>query len=159
MREKTLEDTIIFTVQKATFDESTTARLIELSRIWADENITFGLRANTKEDLKEPCFTAVSEGEIIGYAFGHYYEREHPNSVIKKGSRCFELDELYVLPRFRSEGVGAALFRAIEKEARQNADFMTLTTATKDWRRILSFYSDGMEMVFHDAYLVKALEE
>lgn len=149
----------MFTIEKAVLDEKTVERLIELSVDWMNEDITFGLRANTAEDLKEPCFVAVSDEEIIGYAFGHYYEREHPNSVIALGSRCFELDELYVSPAFRSSGVGRALFMAIEKEARGSAAFLTLTTATKDWRRILEFYADDMEMVFHDAYLVKALEE
>ena len=149
----------MFTIEKAKLDERTAERLIELSEEWAKEGITFGLRANTEEDLKEPCFVAVSDGEIIGYTFGHYYEKERKTSVIDTGSRCFEVDELYVSPAFRSMGVGRALYKAIEEEARSGADFITLVTATKDWRRILGFYTDDMGMVFHDAYLVKALNE
>ena len=149
----------MFTIEKAVLDEGTKKRLIELSEEWAAEGITFGLRANTEEDLKEPCFVAVSEGEIIGYAFGHYYVKEEKTSVIDVGSRCFEVDELYVSPAFRSMGAGRALYKAIEEEAYREADFVTLVTATKDWRRILKFYADDMGMVFHDAYLVKGKKE
>ena len=34
---------------------------------------------------------------------------------------------------------------------------MTLNAATKDWRKILGFYADKMDMVFHSAHMIKPL--
>ncbi len=131
--------------------------LIRLSAEWEREGITFGLRANTAEDMREPCFIAKVGGSIAGYAFGHFYAKETRNSFIEIGARCFELDELYVRPEYRSQGIGRELFRAIEGAAK-GADFMTLSTATKDWQRILKFYADDLGMTFHSAYMIKPLE-
>lgn len=147
----------MITIKKAALDDDTVARLIGLSQRWEEENCTFGLRANTREDLREPCYVALEEGRIIGYAFGHFYTREQALSCIPGGSRCFELDELYILPDYRSRGLGRQLFRALEAEVKAEADFLTLSTATKDYRRVLRFYAEENDMTFHDAFLFKPM--
>ncbi|MBQ4341672.1 MAG: GNAT family N-acetyltransferase [Clostridia bacterium] len=130
--------------------------LLKLSEDWTREGITHGYIPNKPEDVTEPCLVARIDGGIAGYAFGHYYNKETRNSFIEPGVRCFELDELYVVPEHRSAGVGALLFRAMEEEVR-DAEFMTLNAATKDWRKILGFYADKMDMVFHSAHMIKPL--
>ena len=74
-----------------------------------------------------------------------------------EGSRCFEVEELYVRPSRRSKGIGAALFRCAEKAVKGEADYITLSTATKNWRAILHFYLDELEMSFWSARLFKKL--
>ncbi|MBR4158168.1 MAG: GNAT family N-acetyltransferase [Oscillospiraceae bacterium] len=131
------------------------AQLIRLSEIWAAEGSTFGLIPNTREDIREPAFAAFDGDLIIGYAFGHYYTTERKTSCIDVGSRCFELDELFVTPEYRSKGVGGTLFKEIEREVKDKASYLTLSTATKDYKRILRFYIEDNDMFFHDAFLIK----
>lgn len=150
---------IMITYQKAQFDEKTIARLIELSKQWVDEESCFGVIANTKEDLKEPCFVAVENDVIIGYVFGHFYDLEKKVAYLEIGTRCFEVDELYVIPEYRSKGVGAKLFSLIENEAKKEVDYLTLATPNKDYKQILKFYAEKNEMVFHSAFLFKDLNK
>ena len=147
----------MFKVQKAELTDALAARLIELSELWAAEGCTHGLIPNGPEDLKEPLWIALDGETVIGYAFGHFYTAENRTSYIEPGSRCFDLDELYVLRSRRSEGIGRALYEAMREEVRGEADYVTLVTATKDWRRILRFYTEEVGMDFHNAFLIQSL--
>ena len=144
-------------IREIELTEDRVARLIALSQMWVDENISHGMRANERDDIHEPVFAALDGEEIVGYAFGHAYAKEKKTDTIPAGSRCFDVDELYVLPDYRSHGVGGRLFRAIEAYAKTQADFLTLATSTKDYRRVLRFYAEQNGMDFHDAYLTKKL--
>lgn len=144
-------------IKKAKYDDATVKRLIELSRLWAEEDITFGLRPNQREDLQEPCFVALDEGTIVGYIFGHYYEADKKTTVHDIGEKCFEVDELYVQKEYRSKGIGKRLFQAMESEVKGKAACITLVTATKDYRRMLKFYDEDAGMTFHDAFLCKRI--
>ncbi len=144
-------------IQKANFDDATVARLIELSRSWEEENSTFGYRANTKEDLQEPCFIALDGATIIGYGFGHFYQATKKTAIHEIDDCCFEVDELFVLKAYRSQGIGKQLMEALEKEARSKAKAITLVTATKDYKKVLHFYDACAGMTFHDAYMFKKL--
>ena len=139
-------------------DEKTINELIALSFLWTEENCTNGLRPNTREDLNEPCYIAVDDGKIAGYIFGHYYDIEKNFSFAEAGTHCFFIDELYVLPNYRSKGIGRKLFAMIEEEVKTKADFIDLATSTKDWRRVLRFYEEETGMSFHDAFLYKSLK-
>ena len=145
-------------IKKAVLDEKTVNRLIELSGIWEEEGCTTGLIKNTAEDLREPVYAAYDGGEIIGYAFGHFYTQEKKAGYVQPGGKCFYLDELYVLPQYRSHGTGKRLFDAISAEAAEQADFLCLATSTKDYKRVLKFYVEDGKMDFHDAFLTKKLK-
>ena len=142
-------------IVKATLDDKTVDALIELSKEWASENITYGYRANQRSDLNEPCFLAIDDNQIIGYIFGHYYDNEKFIADIQVGDKCFDVDELFVKKEYRSQGIGKKLFHALEEEVKNNVSYITLPTATKDWQRILHFYDDEVGMTFHSAFLFK----
>lgn len=133
--------------------------LIELSKVWVEENISFGLIVNGIEDIKEPCVVAREGEKIVGYAFGHYYVTEERTSYIEIGSNCFFIDEVYVLPKYRSRGIGKQLMDTLEKEVSKNVEYITLSTSTKDYKRILKFYVEECGMIFHSAYLIKKSEK
>jgi GNAT superfamily N-acetyltransferase len=141
--------------EKETLTKENIAELIRLSHCWAEEECSHGIVPNTEEDLNEPLYTARDEGKLIGYIFGHFYTAEKRTSYIEPGSRCFEVDEFYVLPEYRSRGIGRQLFSAIEAEVMQNAEYLTLATSTKDYRKILRFYTETAGMDFHSAFLIK----
>ena len=144
-------------IREIELTEDAVRQLIALSQVWVDENISHGLVKNSREDLKEPVFAALDGEEIVGYAFGHAYVKEKKTDSVPVGSRCFDVDELYVLPAYRSQGMGGRLFQAIEDYAKTQGDFLTLATSTKDYRRVLHFYAEQNGMDFHDAYLTKKL--
>ena len=148
----------MITYKKAQFDEKTVSRLIELSKQWVDEDSCFGMVTNTKEDLKEPCFVALDNDLIVGYVFGHFYELEKKVTPLEAGTKCFEVDELYVIPEYRSKGIGGQLFSLVENEAKKEVNHITLATSNKDYKKVLKFYAEKNGMVFHSAFLVKDLK-
>ncbi|MBR2926125.1 MAG: GNAT family N-acetyltransferase [Clostridia bacterium] len=138
-------------------NEETIQRLIELSQAWEAEACSYGIVANTAEDITEPLCVAIETDKIIGYIFGHYYVVENKTSYIEVGEKCFMVDELYVLPEYRSQGVGRELFRKLENEVKDSCAYITLSTSTKDYKKILHFYVDEVDMGFHSAFLIKPM--
>lgn len=143
-------------IREIALTEEAAEQLIALSRAWVEEDCSFGMAVNTREDLREPVFAALDGDRIVGYAFGHEYVEKNP-SVAPAGSRCFDVDEIYVLPAYRSRGIGGRLFAAVEAYAKTRAQYITLATSAKDYRRALHFYAERNGMVFHDAFLMKRL--
>lgn len=142
-------------IRREALTDETAARLMALSALWVEEGCSFGMVKNDPEDLREPLWTARDNGVLAGYLFGHFYRQEKRISVVEPGSECFEVDELYVLPEYRSRGVGRRLFAVMEADVRPQAAFITLTTSTKDWRKVLKFYAEDAGMIFHNAYFFK----
>lgn len=134
--------------------------LIALSADWEAENSCYGYRKNGPEDILGSRVFLARQGEtIVGYLFGHGSEAEKTSSIIEAGTKYFEIEELYVRPAFRSQGVGKALFQFTEKKLRREgeAKMMMLSTATKNWKAILHFYLDELDMNFWSARLFKTL--
>lgn len=138
-------------------DDDTVAQLIALSREWEAENCTHGLTANTRADLKEPLAVALDGGKIVGYIFGGFYQMERRTSYAQAGDPCFAVEELYVLPQYRSRGIGKALFHMMEEYVGDKCRFLTLSTATKNYKAILNLYVEELGMTFHSAYLIKEM--
>ena len=130
-------------------------QLIVLSKLWAEEDITNGLIPNKLSDLKEPCIAAFDGDKVIGYIFGHFYTADKKINTIEPGSKCFEVDEIYVLKQYRNHSIGGKLFKAMEEEVKKEAAYITLPTSTKDYQKILKFYIEMMDMTFHSAFLYK----
>ena len=54
-------------------------------------------------------------------------------------------------------GSGEALFRYAEDTVRPEAEYMVLSTATKNWKAIFHFYLDELDMKFWSARLYKKI--
>lgn len=139
-------------IRREALTDETAACLMAFSALWVEENCSFGMVKNARDDLHEPLWTARDNGVIAGYLFGHFYKQERRLSGIEPGSDCFEIDELYVLPEYRSQRIGGRLFAAMEADVKARAAFLTLTTSTKDWRKMLRFYAEDVGMTFHNAF-------
>ena len=146
-------------IKKITLNSDYVEQLIELSKIWAEEKITVGLVPNDEADLKEPCVAAITNGKIVGYAFGHYYNMQKKFGEIEKGAKCFDVDEIYVLPNFRSQGIGKMLLDKLKEEVKKEASYLTLVTSTKDEKKIVHFYQEVGEMTFGYAYFYQNLNK
>lgn len=138
-------------------NDSNAQSLIEMSKKWEAEQCTWGIVANSLSDLTEPIFVAIDNDKIIGYTFGHFYVVENKTSYIEIGSKCFMVDEIYVNPTYRNQGIGKTLFRMLEEYVKSDCQYITGSTSTKDYKKILNFYVDELDMNFHSAFLIKKM--
>ena len=134
-------------------------KLIAMSAAWEAESSTYGYRKNDRSDIEgNRIFLAERNGEILGYLFGHEEKSERASSIMANGTPYFEIEELYVVPSHRSEGIGRSLFHFAEQVVKAaGIEFIMLSTATKNYKSILHFYIDELEMDFWCARLFKKL--
>lgn len=147
-------------IQEVAPEGTVLEELIELSRLWEQENSTWGYRTNGPEDLEgRRVFVAREDGRIIGYLFGKMAQSKDAQSIMPEGTGYFFVEELFVRPERRSQGVGGALFRFAEDTLRGETEYIRLGTATKNWKEILHFYLEEMGMTFWSAGLFKKISE
>ena len=139
-------------------DEKTLAQLIHFSEDWAAENSCYGYRPNDKTDIEGNRIFFAEDGDaVIGYLFGKICRSEQTKSIMPEGTPYFEVEELYVVPERRSQGIGAKLFKYTEEAVKSEAEYMVLSTATKNWKAIFHFYLDELDMTFWSARLFKKI--
>ncbi|MBQ3222445.1 MAG: GNAT family N-acetyltransferase [Clostridia bacterium] len=134
--------------------------VIDLTGVWEAENITFGLRKDTPEDL-EGCRIWVAQeegGRIVGFVAGREDVYKRKSSVLDENEKYFEIEELYVLPEARSQGIGDMLFKRAEEYARAAGyRHILLSTATKDTMAMLRFYVEKQQMQVWSMRLFKEI--
>lgn len=147
-------------IKKYELNNNSINAVIELSKEWEREDLTYGYCANDKNDLiGKDLFIAYFDDKIIGYLFGKCLEIGETIAPIEKDTKYFEIDEIYVKKKYRSKGIGHALFEFIENYYKQKVDYITLSTATKNYKSILHFYIEKMDMNFWSAKLFKKIKQ
>ena len=133
--------------------------LIAMSEDWEQERSTYGYRKNNESDIEgNRVFLADCDVQTVGYLFGKTELSKNSGSIMPDGTEFFEVEELYVIPQMRSQGIGRALFEfAQNKLKEEGVPYIMLSTATKDYKRILHFYIDEMGMDFWSARLFKKI--
>ena len=126
-------------------------KLIQLSAQWAAEQSCYGYYPNTEADIEgKRIFLAEDEDGIEAYLLGKVETAKNMKSVMPEGTLYFEVEELYVVPEKRSQGIGEALFRFAEDIIKKDVQFIALSTASKTARRFYIFtwmnwgYSSGV---------------
>ena len=132
--------------------------LIRMSEDWEKENSCHGYRKNDKSDIDgNRIFLAYDGDTVIGYLFGYAEKSKESSSIMPDGTPCFEIEELYIRPEYRNHGIGRKLFDYVENTVRGEVDYLMLSTATKNWKAILHFYLDELDMDFWSARLFKRI--
>ena len=130
--------------------------LLQMSADWAAENSCRGYYPNGESDIRGNRIFLVLDGDTpVGYLLGHLCHAERDSTVMASGTPFFEVEELYIIPTQRSKGLGGALFRYAEEKVKQEAEYILLSTATKNWKAILHFYIEELGMEFWNARLFK----
>lgn len=133
-------------------------QLIRFSIDWEKEESCYGYRANEKSDIEgNRIFFAEEDGKVCGYLFGNIHHSKNMKPIMPTDTPYFEVEELYVAPYARSKGVGSALFRHVENLVKPEASYMMVGTATKNWKAILHFYLEELDMDFWSARLFKKI--
>ena len=147
-------------IYETVLDDKVLKALIRLSKDWAAENSCYGYRQNDKSDIEgNRIFLAEESGDVVGYLFGKVNRSEQMKSIMPEGTPYFEVEELYVVPERRSRGIGEKLFRYAEETVKTDAEYMVLSTATKNWKAIFHFYLDELNMTFWSARLFRKIEK
>ena len=145
-------------ISEAELNEEILKELIDLSVEWEKEDSCYGYRSNQEEDIRgNRIFLAQEDGRIVAYLFGHSEESKNQTSIIPNGTKCFEIMEIYVRKEYRNQGIGKELFSYAEDHI--DDTYITLSTATKNWKAILHFYIDETDMTFHSARLFKRIKK
>ena len=133
--------------------------VVELSKEWEKEDSTYGFRADELEYINENrCFVAYINETVIGYLFGKVFESKQMKSIMPEATPYFELEELYVTPKYRNCGVGSMLFDYLENVLKdEKITHIVLSTATKDYESIFNFYIKRKGMSFWSARLFKEI--
>lgn len=145
-------------IKEVKLTENILKTLIRLSQDWEAEKSCHGYRANEYSDIAgNRIFLAYDDENVIGYLFGSIQKSKKMKSIMPEGTPFFEVEELYVIPGKRSNGIGASLFRYAENTVKDSAQYMVLSTATKNWKAILHFYLDELNMEFWSARLYRKI--
>ena len=146
-------------IKETELTKTVTAALIDMSAQWEAENSCHGYRKNERSDIEGNRVFLASDGEeVIGYLFGHNEKTKETTSIMPENTPYFEVEEIYVKPEYRSKGIGKKLFSYAEKAVSGDADYIMLSTATKNWKAILHFYLDELDMDFWSARLFKRIK-
>ncbi len=147
-------------IHEVFLNDETLEQMIRLSEDWAAENSCYGYRPNDRTDIEGNRIFVAEDGDtVIGYLFGKVYQSKQMKSIMPEGTPCFEVEELYVVPEKRSQGIGAKLFQYAEKAMEPEAEYFVLSTAAKNWKAIFHFYLDELDMTFWSARLFKKIEK
>lgn len=134
-------------------------RLTELSEEWAREGITFGQSADDREwferSLGSYLLVADVQGDIIGFAQAEeQVSGEQHTAVMPTGTRFLNITNAYVVPQWRSHGIGGALLDEMLARAENRGIHRSMVySAASDLDRILAFYrSHGFQGWFVQLY-------
>lgn len=135
--------------------------LIEMSDEWEKEFSSFGYLKNESKDLENQRLIIALDtdtNKLVGYLYGHKYKTRNSSATIPQDSKVFELEEIYVKKEYRSMGIGTTMFKAMEEKVKEEGiSYITLTTKTKDYKKIFNFYIEELGMTFWHARLFKEL--
>lgn len=146
-------------IRKIDSNDKLINELIDLSILWAEEGSCEGYVSNTPSTfIDKQIYVVIDKDEVIAYLYGYFDTSKKTNSIQKDGDRIFEVDEIYVKKQYRNKGIGTNLYNYVENDIKDKVDLILLSTATKDYKKILHFYIDELDLTFWNARLFKKVK-
>jgi ribosomal protein S18 acetylase RimI-like enzyme len=136
-------------------------QVVELTKLWETEKITYGFVADDYDYIADTlCFVAILNDQVIGFILGNIQNAKNMGSIIPDETSYFELEEIYVIPEHRSSGIGTMLFNWLELFLKScQVTNIVLSTATKNYQKILEFYVRKLNMKVWSIRLFKNINE
>lgn len=132
--------------------------LLKLSKAWADENSCPAYCENEPgEFINHEVYIAMDNNQIVAYALGNIKELKEKTSYNEVGEKAFELDEIYVVANYREKGIGKALYKFIEDDIHDKVDVIGVIATSYEYKKLLKFYIEDLNMNFNHALLVKRM--
>jgi len=118
---------------------------LALSRQFEEEQTTYGLIANTRENFYEYLggyfYVVEADQRIVGYLYGRKHENNGLSVFQNDDFYYFELEEIYIHPGYRNLGYGTKLIEVLKKDLEQEGiKRLLVSSANKDWEKIYRFY-------------------
>lgn len=116
----------------------------QLQRQWCDENITWGFIPDTVEGINSYvgnyCYVAEADSKLVGFITGLVTPK--PDMAALPADRpCLDVADLYVVPSYRSHGIGSSLLNSLIAAANTSGiTCFRLYSGTKNIARVISFY-------------------
>lgn len=123
-------------------------QVLSLSDALVAEGCCNGMVNDTLAYLaKEHILVAAQGGQIIGYGYGRVDQAQRNMGHVRKGEAVFDIEEIYVRPDHRKEGVGRRLCEALLAQGRAaGCHAAQLSAVNQDYVPLLRFYEQmGME--------------
>jgi len=134
------------------------SNVLGLSKLWENENITYGYTACTKEIFDSNRVWIIHEDYFaIGFLYGKQ-EKSEGMSVIPKDASYFVIDDFYLVPNYRNKGIGTIFFEYVEQQLKnEGIEYVLLSTATKNHEKITRFYTEKVGLTVWTTTLFKKL--
>ena len=126
------------------FSEKYLEEIMKLEEEWVNENITYGMIQNSKDNFlqlnKEYFYLGLYKNRVIGYIFCEIVDKNQYN-IFPIEATFVNVTDLYVAKQYRNNKIGEKLLEKIEMVAKANGiNHIFLSTATKDTEKVLKFY-------------------
>lgn len=133
--------------------------IAKLSEKFEREKCCNGIVADDKDYFSDKKVAiAKVDDTVVGYCYGKFEIKEKSTSKFKKGDKSFYIEELYIDRPFRNNEIGRTLYRFMENYAKENGcDLIETTAVSKNYKSLLSFYIDQLDMEFWSAEIIKKL--
>jgi GNAT superfamily N-acetyltransferase len=121
--------------------------IVDLGNRFLKEVPTWGLVIRTEDELrkldKRLIWVVEENGKLIGHAIC-LPRKNDGRCIFTENDKILELDEIYLVPEARGQGVGSELLEVIENHAKE-AGFTKLfvDSAVKDLMPVLRFYREN----------------
>jgi len=125
-------------------NESDISAVCQLQQQWFEEGSYYGFRPEGRKQFQAalgPYFlVAELDGAVIGFIAASIHTSEG-TAVMEAGDSYIEIDNLYMSPPFRNQGIGSQLVTQLLSYAKeQGVAHALLCSANKDIPRIIKFY-------------------
>src|SRR5918912_2470613 len=115
----------------------------KLQQSWFEEGNVYGFAPESKKQIEaalDSYLVAEIGQRVVGFISSSVRISEG-TSVIPAGESYLEIENLYVLPEFRNQGVGSSLTARQLSEAKAlGAKYALVYSAAREIRHILDFY-------------------
>ena len=125
-------------------DKSDIQAIIHMQQAWLAEDSVFGFIPDSIEQINvslgHQFLIAEFNSKIAGFISGSIH-KSVGIAVVPNDKKYLEVDNLFVLPQYRSNGIGSALLDHLLTQAKQKGiTYVTVYSATKNIHSILRFY-------------------